>query len=277
MVSKSDKDKTYRKALFLLVYSKTKKGIEYLILKRKLHWKGWEFPKGGVEDGEKDNMKTIKRELKEETGLNPLWVRDFKVSGKYKYDKELSDRSGYMGQTYHLYAIKVKKSKPSIDTKEHSKGEWVNYKTAMDRLTWDDQKKCLKKVNKWLKEMKFREIELDSGLVALMGRNDQENEKLMKEFMGKDKIIMHTVESGSPFCVALEKPSKITKKDKKQMANICAAYSQDWRNHKQNVEVHVFSGKNVYKRPKMKKGTFGVRKPNTIIAKKQDIKKVRKK
>ncbi|MBD3247630.1 DUF814 domain-containing protein [Candidatus Pacearchaeota archaeon] len=266
----------YRKALFLLVYSRTKKGFEYLILKRKLHWKGWEFPKGGVEDSERDNMKTIKRELKEETGLKPLWVKDFKISGKYKYEKELSDRMGYIGQTYHLYAIKVKKEKPSIDTKEHSKAEWVNYKTAMDRLTWDDQKKCLKKVNEWLKKMKFREMELDSGKIVLMGRNDNENEKLMQEFMGEDKLVMHTVESGSPFCVALTKPSKISKKDKKQMAILCSAYSQDWRKHKQDVKVHVFSGKDVYKKSKMKKGTFGVKKPEIIVAKKQDIKKVRK-
>jgi len=43
----------YRKAVFVLLYSKTKKWIEYLLLKRKLHWKGWEFPKGKIEPGEK--------------------------------------------------------------------------------------------------------------------------------------------------------------------------------------------------------------------------------
>ena len=45
--------KKYRKAVFIVTYLKTKKGIKYLILKRKLHWVGWEFPKGGLEKKEK--------------------------------------------------------------------------------------------------------------------------------------------------------------------------------------------------------------------------------
>jgi len=49
------KKETYRKAVFVVVYRETKTGKDrkYLILKRKLHWKGWEFPKGGLEKGEK--------------------------------------------------------------------------------------------------------------------------------------------------------------------------------------------------------------------------------
>ena len=39
----------YRKALFIVAYRMINNNIKYLILKRKLHWKGWEFPKGGVE------------------------------------------------------------------------------------------------------------------------------------------------------------------------------------------------------------------------------------
>ena len=39
------KPRKYRKGIFFVVYAKTKKGIKYLVLKRKLHWSGWEFPK----------------------------------------------------------------------------------------------------------------------------------------------------------------------------------------------------------------------------------------
>jgi hypothetical protein len=39
----------YRKAVFIVVYRRTKnifnKQNKLLILKRKLHWAGWEFPK----------------------------------------------------------------------------------------------------------------------------------------------------------------------------------------------------------------------------------------
>ena len=56
----------YRKAVFCIIYRKEKDKLLYLILKRKLHWKGWEFPKGGCEA--KENLqKCIKREIKEDT------------------------------------------------------------------------------------------------------------------------------------------------------------------------------------------------------------------
>jgi 8-oxo-dGTP pyrophosphatase MutT (NUDIX family) len=263
----------YRKGVFIVIYSKTEKGIEYLILKRKLHWKGWEFPKGGLENNE-NSQKTILRELKEETGIkNPLIITKFDFSGKYKYEKELSDREGVIGQTFSLYGIRVKKQLIKVDSKEHSNYRWVDYNTAMSMLTWPNQKKCLKLVNSWLKSMKFREVKLDSGNIVLMGRNEAENEKLVREFLGKDNVIMHTVASGSPFCVALEKPSA---KEKKEIASLCAAYSQDWRDNKQDVKVHVFTGKQVYKRPRMKIGTFGIKKAKIITAKKQDIIKWKK-
>jgi len=98
----------YRKAVFVLLYSKTKKWIEYLLLKRKLHWKGWEFPKGKIEPGEK-KVETARRELKEETGHRALRIKKFNYSGKYNYKKTLKDRPGIIGQTFSLFAAEVKR------------------------------------------------------------------------------------------------------------------------------------------------------------------------
>ena len=53
----------YRKAVFVVGYAKTQKGIEYILLKRKLHWKGWEFPKGKIDEGE-NKLETARRELR---------------------------------------------------------------------------------------------------------------------------------------------------------------------------------------------------------------------
>ena len=79
----------YRKSVFVVVYSKTKKGVEYLILKRKLHWIGWEFPKGGIKKFE-SKKRAVRREIKEETGLNPSKISRFNFSGKFNYDKKLT-------------------------------------------------------------------------------------------------------------------------------------------------------------------------------------------
>ncbi len=142
----------YRKAVFILPYSKTKKGTEYLLLKRKLHWKGWEFAKGKIEKGE-SKTQAAKREMKEETGHSALKgrIKKFNFSGRYKYHNLLNDRPGFIGQTFSLYAAEVKKGKVSLDRKEHNDFRWTNFSQALKMLKFQNQKKSLKIVNSWLK------------------------------------------------------------------------------------------------------------------------------
>ena len=141
----------YRKAVFIVTYAIEKEVIYYLLLKRKLHWKGWEFPKGGLEKNE-NIIDTIKRELKEETGLKPLKIKSFKIHGKYNYKKEYPERIGFIGQSYFLYSAEVKKDGVKIDQREHSNYKWLEFDKAIKKLTWPNQKKCLNIVNDWLKE-----------------------------------------------------------------------------------------------------------------------------
>lgn len=143
------KEVRYRKAVFIVVFQRADEGIKYLVLKRKLHWKGWEFSKGGVEPGESE-VKTVKREILEETGCKPQKIIRFKEQGKYKYDKYLPDRKPWTGQSYKLYGAEIKCNRVKIDKKEHSSYKWLDFKKAYDRLTWNDQKKCLKIVDNYL-------------------------------------------------------------------------------------------------------------------------------
>ena len=141
----------YRRAVFIVVYSTGKKGkIEYLILKRKHHWKGWEFPKGGMNPNEKMES-AAKREVKEETGLVPRKIKKFSFSGKYLYKKKFSDRTGIIGQTFSLYAAEVRKGKVQIDKKEHSEYKWLRFEQAVKKVRFINQKKSLRIVEKWLK------------------------------------------------------------------------------------------------------------------------------
>ena len=123
--------------------------------------------------------------------------------------------------------------------------------------------------------MKFSEIILKSEAKIFLGKNAENNDELVKEFKGKENIIIHTVEPGSPFCV-IEKLNP-TKKEIQEAAIICASKSHDWRDNKKDVNVCVFSGKEVYKINGMKTGTWGVRKKeNKIKVKKEDILRVLK-
>ena len=117
----------------------------------------------------------------------------------------------------------------------------------------------------------FRKFTTASGAKIILGRDENSNDKLMKEFKGKGNTILHTAAPGSPFCVIDD--LKPTNKDLVASGAICAGYSQDWRDNKQDTKVHVFTGKDIYKRKGMKIGTFGVRKFKKIKVKKKDIEK----
>lgn len=137
----------YRKGIFLVVYRRVDNKTEYLLLKRKINWRGWEFPKGGIEKGETIKQ-TILRELKEEAGgLKLLKMKNHHKKGKWKYRRELKDHPCIKGQTYSLYSVRVGSGRVKFDKKEHSGYKWDNFNKAIEMLTWPNQLSCLRIVN----------------------------------------------------------------------------------------------------------------------------------
>jgi predicted ribosome quality control (RQC) complex YloA/Tae2 family protein len=118
--------------------------------------------------------------------------------------------------------------------------------------------------------MKFREFVTSSEKIILAGKNAENNEELVAQ-VGKEEIVMHTAEPGSPFVNIKGDSKKVSKKDLNEAATFCASKSQDWRDNKSDVEVHYFYGKDVYKNKGMEKGTFGVKKFKVIKIKKKEI------
>ena len=140
----------FRNAVFAVTYKKENGKIEYLILKRKLHWIGWEFPKGGVEKNE-NTKAAVRREVYEESGNRAIKISSYPVKGKYHYKKMFPDRPGTVGQFYSLWSAEIPSdSKIRIDSREHSAYLWLPFNEAMQKLTFDNQKKSLSFVNKIL-------------------------------------------------------------------------------------------------------------------------------
>ncbi len=144
----------YRPAVFIVVYRKIKDNkdkIGYLLLKRKLHWNGWEFPKGKIEE-EESKARAAAREAHEESGLKIGKIRKFNVSGKYLYTRRLPDRPDYIGQTYSLFSGEAINGmgKIKLDKREHSGFKWLPFDEAVRKLKWQNQKKCLRIVDKSL-------------------------------------------------------------------------------------------------------------------------------
>jgi len=144
------KRQKFRPAVFMVTYNLENNQPKFLIQKRKLHWKGFEFPKGGIDPFE-FKRSAVKREISEEVGLPIIKIKNHKVKGKYLYKKILKDRPNTVGQTYSLYSVEVKNGKVSLDKKEHYSSEWLTYAKAIKKLTWQNQKDCLKVVYDWIK------------------------------------------------------------------------------------------------------------------------------
>ncbi|MCW8966002.1 MAG: NFACT RNA binding domain-containing protein [Candidatus Pacearchaeota archaeon] len=118
-----------------------------------------------------------------------------------------------------------------------------------------------------MKEIKFRERISRAGNLILAGKDSKSNEKLVKQIQ-KDEEVFHTEARGSPFVNIKGKPDK---GDIKEAAIFCAIYSQDWKKNFNDVIVHRFKGKDIFKEKNMKEGTFGVKKIKKIKVKKSDI------
>jgi len=143
----------YRQGIFCVVYSVSP--LRYLLLHRKLHWRGWEFPKGGRLAREKLEN-TLKREIKEETGLKVQAIKSFPIKGKFLYDKKTQQERKFRGFIYNLFSCRVKKGKIKISKKEHDGFKWCNYQEALKLLRWPNQKKCLSIVHSFLKNKKIK-------------------------------------------------------------------------------------------------------------------------
>ncbi len=258
----------FRKSVFIVTYSKENNKIKYLLLKRKRHWKGWEFSKEGIERGESEED-AVKRGVREETGLSIKFVKKFDISGKYNYKKKYSDRPGFTGQAYSLYSVLVNYGKVKIDEYEHSAFEWLDFEHAIKRLTWKNQKECLKVVNDYLEPKNFRRIVAKSGTIILAGKDENSNEELVKQ-IAPDEFVFHTAAAGSPF---VNIKGNAGAEDIRIAAIFCAKYSRDWKKNHRDVEMHKFQGRDIYKRPGMKAGTFGVKRFDTIKVKKEEIEK----
>ena len=96
------------------------------------------------------------------------------------------------------------------------------------------------------KKIKFRELTTISGAHVVMGKDEKNNDELMKIYEGKENTIIHTSSPGSPFGVIENlNPSK---EDITTSGAAIVKYSQDWRDNKKDIEVNVFTGKEISKK-----------------------------
>ncbi|MCS7145184.1 MAG: NUDIX domain-containing protein [Nitrososphaerota archaeon] len=105
----------------------------------------WDFPKGGIEEGESE-VETALREIKEETNLRDVRiVEGFKrvISYTYKSDETVYKTViFFLGHTNEFQVIL---------SKEHKAYAWLKYKDALSQLTFRTAKQVLMDADVFLK------------------------------------------------------------------------------------------------------------------------------
>ena len=130
----------------LVVYRKSNgRKEEYLILKRDKNWTGWELPKGHLEF--QSHKATVFVELNEETGIEPVEVKQIEETGNYLTFK-FNESGEEIVSNFKVFKIRVDQgsrvSVSSNPSEEHDKYEWVSVKKAKNKLEYLEQKEIMR-------------------------------------------------------------------------------------------------------------------------------------
>ncbi|MCS4538326.1 MAG: bis(5'-nucleosyl)-tetraphosphatase [Thaumarchaeota archaeon] len=121
-------------------------GAEMFLL---LHYPAghWDYPKGNIEKGEQE-LETVRREIKEETGIEDIVIIDgFKKVVEYNYKRD----SVLVHKKVSYYVAECNTSKVTMSF-EHLGYQWLGYEAAMKRLTFKNAKIVLQAAHEFLKK-----------------------------------------------------------------------------------------------------------------------------
>jgi dATP pyrophosphohydrolase len=142
------------------VYLKTDDDLKFLLLKRnknKIYEHLWQGVAGKIEEGETAPEAAI-RELKEETGLDP--VNMFVADHVSRFYEVHGDRVNLVP----VFGIEVDSEEVML-SEEHVDFKWVNISEALNTLVWNGQKEGIQMVYDMVKSnddrMRWSRIELE--------------------------------------------------------------------------------------------------------------------
>lgn len=127
-------------------YNESEKKLYFLLLKYKTYWG---FPKGMIEENEKEEETAI-RELEEEAGIKAELVNGFqhKQAWFFKFNNELVRKEAI----YFIAKVnKEEKDKTKISF-EHEAFSWDSYEDAIKKLKIKANKEMLEKANNFIIE-----------------------------------------------------------------------------------------------------------------------------
>jgi bis(5'-nucleosidyl)-tetraphosphatase len=126
-----------------VIFRDTPAGRMYLLLQNAGRW---DFPKGGVEEGETE-LETVRREVEEETGLRDIRILPgFRKVIEYFYKRD--------GKNVHKKVVYLLASTVREDVKissEHQGYGWFRYADAVRRASYNNAKTILTEAERFVK------------------------------------------------------------------------------------------------------------------------------
>ena len=129
----------------IVFHARAPDSIEYLLILSTY----WGFPKGWIDNGEKERD-AARREIREETGLEVTLLDGFREQDAYTFR---SVKRGSVNKRVTFFLAQALSRDVTLSW-EHSDYAWLSYDDALARLQFDQLRVLLKKANAFLTRQK---------------------------------------------------------------------------------------------------------------------------
>lgn len=130
----------------VIVFHRAEQGCRFLLVLSRLTKRPlWEFPKGGVDEGE-SLAEAAMRELREETGLRPSDVRlipDFERREEYRFTTADGDERLLIRKEVTYYLAETSRTDVRIAEAEASEYAWLDRTEALRKLRYPGRRALL--------------------------------------------------------------------------------------------------------------------------------------
>lgn len=136
-----------RRGIVAIIFSGHDSQRVFLLLRRCLNWRGWEFVKGGIEENE-NSADAVKREIAEETGIGEVSLIK-KLPGKNTWSAKGAD---YIYETFIVRVPYTANIKLAKGIREHDDYKWCSAGEAFALLTHGNSRDAMRKAVGYLEK-----------------------------------------------------------------------------------------------------------------------------
>lgn len=158
------------------------------------------------------------------------------------------------------YAMLMKRLEKEKDRLERGKKAVEELRKRLEEVKERASIRRLRRVVEWYDS--FHWLITSNGFLAIGGRDAQQNEKVVRKYLGPRDIFVHADVHGASAFVILTEGKEVSEKDIREVAVMAASYSRAWLSGFASVDVFWVYGDQVSKSPPpgqyLPKGSFMV-------------------